>query len=66
MRLPFELSNQRVAGLKRVFAGTAPRSATPYIVRQDGLAEDQLDQRQFCEEPEARRLWILAAMCLPA
>jgi hypothetical protein len=54
MRLPFELSDLREAGLKRVSAGTAPRSATPYIVRQDDLAEDQLDQRQFCEDPERR------------
>lgn len=46
-------------GVKRGSVDASRRTATPYCVRQDGLCEDLLGQRRFCQDREERRLWMI-------
>jgi hypothetical protein len=59
MRPPFDLSKLRQTGIKRGFVDAARRTATPHIVSQNGLCEDQFGQQRYCEEREQRRRWII-------
>lgn len=58
--LDFSKLNENLPpGVKRGFVDDARRAATPHRVRQDGLCEDALGQRRFCQDREERRLWII-------
>lgn len=58
MRPPFDFSKLRETGFKCGFVDAARRTATPNLVLQNGLCEDQLGQQRYYEERETRRHWI--------
>lgn len=58
--LDFSKLNENLPpGVKRGFVDASRRTATPYCMRQNGLCEDLLGQRRFCQDREERRLWMI-------